>query len=177
MMVSMGLPMAVAVIGLATYGFGAIAWGGAIVWGIIATAAFTLFSMMGKAMGMTRMDLLDLLGSVIAPPHTARSRAIGAVIHHVNGALLGIAWAYGVVLLGAQANWASGLVWGVVLWGLALVMMSSIGAIHPQIRRGYEEDPGLAATNFGKMTPIGSLMGHLVYGVLLGGLYQMWPLG
>ncbi len=169
-MMSMAIPAAIAIIGIIVLGWGEISWPDAIVWGIAATIVFTLFSIVGKAMGMTRMDLLELLGSTA-------SRAIGAVIHHVNGALLAIAWAYGVALVGMPANWLTAIVWGVILWVLALLMMSTIGAVHPAIRRGEQEDPGPAATNFGAMTPVGSLMGHLVYGLVLGLTYQSWPLG
>lgn len=177
LMLSMCIPAAVAIIGIILLGGGAIQWLSAIVWGVVATMAFTLFSMMGKKMGMTSMDLLDLLGSTMVQPDTSASRGIGAVIHHMNGALLAVAWAYGVALIGWQANWVTALIWGFILWALALLMMSTIGAVHPAIRRGEQEDPGPAAVNFGKMTPMGSLMGHLVYGLVLGLLYQSWPLG
>jgi hypothetical protein len=30
--------------------------------------------------------------------------------------------------------------------------------------------------NLGRMTPLGSLMGHLVYGLILGAAYDAWPL-
>lgn len=176
-MISMGIPAAIAILGIAVLGWERIDWPGAVVWGIVATFAFMLFSMAGRAMGMTRMDLLDLLGSTIAPPRTAASRAIGAVLHHMNGALLAVAWAYGTALLGVPANWFTAAVWGVILWMLALLMMSTMGAVHPAIRRGEQDDPGPAATNFGRMTPMGSLMGHLVYGLVLGLTYAAWPLG
>lgn len=108
-MLSMGIPAAIALTGIVTLGWGAISWAGAIIWGLVATFAFTLFTMMGKKMGMTRMDLLDLLGSMFAHPGTSSSRTIGAVIHHMNGALLAIAWAFGVNLMGWSANWVTGL--------------------------------------------------------------------
>jgi fatty acid desaturase len=123
------------------------------------------------------MDLLDLLGSMVATPGSTASQTIGAMIHHANGALLAIAWAYGAALVGLPANWLTAIGWGVILWALALLMMSTIGAVHPAIRTGEQEDPGPAATNFGAMTPVGSLMGHLVYGLVLGLAYQSWPLG
>jgi hypothetical protein len=37
-------------------------------------------------------------------------------------------------------------------------MMSSMRAVHPAIRRGEQTDPGPAASNFGGMTPLGSLL-------------------
>lgn len=176
-MVSMGVPVAVVVAGIAIEGWGAISWAGAVVWGLVATVAFTLFSMMGKAMGMTRMDLLDLLGSAVATPGTSASRAIGGVMHLMNGAILAVGWAYAARLAEVDLTWVSATAWGGVLWVLALLMMSTMGAVHPAIRRGEQDDPGTAATNFGAMTPVGSLMGHLVWGALLGLLYSTWPLG
>lgn len=176
LLVSMAVPAAIAVVGVAVLGFDEIDWAGAAVWGVVATAAFTLFSLIGAAMGMTRMDLLDLLGSMVARSGSAASRTIGGLVHHMNGALLAIAWAYGVALVGLPANWATGLAWGAVLTVLALWMMSAIASVHPAIRRGEQADPGPAATNFGALTPLGSLMGHLVYGVVLGLTYDAWPL-
>jgi hypothetical protein len=122
---------------------------------------FTLFNMLGKAMGMTQMDLLDLLGSMMAEPGSSASRSIGAVIHHMNGAILALAWVFGVALLGLPANWITALLWAVVLTGLTLWMMTTIGVVHPAMRARRQDDPGPAATNFGSMTPVGSLMGHL----------------
>jgi hypothetical protein len=173
---TMAIPAAIAIVGIVDLGFEEIDWPGAIVWGVVATAVFTAFSMMGAAMGMTRMDLLDLLGSAVFPPRTAASRGLGAVVHHMNGALLAVAWGYGVALVDLPANWATGLLWGGILTVLALWMMSAIGSVHPAIRRGEQEDPGPAATNFGVMTPVGSLMGHLVYGLVLGFTYANLPL-
>lgn len=176
LMSSMALPVALIIAGIVAEGWTAISWAGAIVWGLVATAMFTLFSMMGRAMGMTSMDLLDLLGSTIARPRSTASKLTGLAVHHVNGAVLAVAWVYGVTLFGWPANWATGLIWGAVLTALALLMMSTIGTVHPAMRRGEEPDPGPAATNFGSMTPMGSLLGHLVYGLVLGLTYSAWPL-
>jgi hypothetical protein len=176
-MTSMAIPAAIAIIGIVVLGWAEISWLGAIIWGVVATIAFTLFSMMGSAMGMSRMDLLDLLGSTVAPPGSTASRAIGAMLHLGNGALLAIAWVYGVALVGLPANWLTAVGWSVILWALALLMMSTMGSVHPAIKKGEQEDPGPAAINFGAMTPVGSLIGHLVYGLVLGLAYQFWPLG
>lgn len=102
---------------------------------------------------------------------------LGAVVHHVNGALLAVFWVYGVALVDLPANWWTGALWGVLLTGFALLMMSTMGSVHPAIQRGEQDDPGLAATNFGAMTPMGSLMGHVVYGMVLGVGYAALPIG
>lgn len=175
-MISMAIPAVFAIIGIIALGWDAISWSGAIIWGIVATIVFTLFSMMGKKMGMTRMDLLDLLGSMFVDPGTSTSKRLGLMMHLMNGALLAIAWAYGAALLNLPANWITAMGWSVVLWLLALMMMSTMGSVHPAIKNGTQEDPGPAATNYGKKTPLGSLIGHLIYGLVLGLLYQNWPL-
>ncbi len=78
LMMSMLPPVILIFGGVAVEGFGAISWAGAIVWGLAATVVFTGFSIMGKAVGMTRMDLLDLLGSVAAPAGTTKARVLDA---------------------------------------------------------------------------------------------------
>ena len=122
------------------------------------------------------MDILDLLGSAIAPPKTAVAQAVGFAMHHMNGIILAIAWAFGVALAGWPANWWTGLLWAVVLTGLTYVMLGTVGSVHPAIKRGEEEDPGFGGTHLGRMTPMGSLVGHLVYGGTLGALYDAFPL-
>jgi hypothetical protein len=94
-----------------------------------------------------------------------------------NGAVLAIAWAYGTALGGLSANVWTALAWGAVLWVLALLMLSTIGSVHPAIRAGRQDDPGPAATDFGPMTPLGILVSHLVWGAVLGLGYAAWPLG
>lgn len=71
----------------------------------------------------------------------------------------------------------NGAVWGIILTACALLMMTTIGSVHPAIRDGRQDDPGPAATNFGKMTPMGSLMGDVIYGIVLGAGYGNLPSG
>ncbi len=175
-LVSMAIPAAIAITGVLALGFDEIDWLAAAVWGIVATVAFSVLGVMGTATGMTRMDIFNTLGSWVAPAGSATARAIGVVMHHTNGALLAIAWAYGVALVDLPANWWTALLWGGVLTALTWLMMSTIGAVHPAIRRGDLEDPGFMMLALGPLTPIGSLMGHLAYGLVLGIAYDAWPL-
>jgi hypothetical protein len=177
LMLSMALPVALIVAGIVVQGWGAISWLGAIVWGVVAAVAFALVAMMGQTVGMTRMDLPDLLGSLVAAPGAAASRGLGALVHLANGAVLAVAWAYGTALGGLSANVWTALAWGAVLWVLALLMLSTIGSVHPAIRAGRQDDPGSGGVNFGPMTPVGVLVGHLVWGAVLGLGYAAWPLG
>lgn len=173
---AMGIPAALAIGGLLAMGWGVISWAGAIIWGAVAALAMAIFMAMGRSMGMTTMNLADLLGSTVAEPNTTASNTIGMGIHLMNGALLAIAWTYTMAIFAWPATWLSGLLWGAFVSLLALLMFSSLGAIHPKIRAGKQDDPGPAGTNFGKQTPVGIVMAHLVYGLVLGVLYQWIPL-
>lgn len=170
------IPAALLLGGIATFGFDGISWAGAVVWGIVAAAAMTGFVTLGRAIGLTTMNLLDLLGSTVYEPGTTRSHSLGFVLHATVGALLAGTGAYSLALIGWAVNWLTGMVWGAFVSILALMMLSSVGAIHPKIRARRQADPGPGATHFGSMTPFGILTAHLIYGLVFGLLYQVWPL-
>lgn len=174
---AIAIPALLATIGISAYGWEAISWFGVIVWGVVAALAMSGFVAVGRAIRMTRMDISRLLGSIFAEPGTSEARFAGMGVHLMMGVLLAAAWAYTMLVFGWPTSWFSGLLWGAFVSLLALLVFSSIGVIHPRIRRGDEEDPGPGGTNLGKMTPVGVIAGHLVYGIVLGGLYQVAPLG
>jgi hypothetical protein len=81
----MGLPPVVVGFGVALEGWTAADWLNTVVWGVFVTVAFRLFSVLGKAMGLTQTNLPDLFGSTMTEPGTATSsRSLGAVIHHMG---------------------------------------------------------------------------------------------
>ncbi len=174
--IGVGIPMAVAIGGIVTRGGLAISWVAAIVWGVLAAWAFLLVLAGCRSLGMTRLDLTELLGALVAEPHTSRSRLSGTVLHFVIGAALGVAWAYGVALIRARPNWPAGLAWGLVLWVLMSMLCASIGAVHPAIRRCRLEDPGPGGYNVGPTSPLALLLAHLAYGFVLATLYEVAPL-
>lgn len=174
--VAVSVPALLAIIGLFAMGFGAISWGGAIIWGVLAALVMWMFMAMGRAMGMTEMNLLDMMGSIYTQPGTSTSKGIGMGIHLVTGASLAISWAYTMALFAWPATWLSGMLWGGFVSLLAILLFSSMGVLHPKIRSGEQNDPGLAGMNLGRATPAGVVMAHLVYGLVLGGLYQVAPL-
>ncbi|MFB6352222.1 MAG: hypothetical protein ABEN55_05040, partial [Bradymonadaceae bacterium] len=141
--------------GIAALGWEPTSWLGAIVWGVVAAAAMTGFITVGREVDMTRMNLLDLLGSTIYEPGTSQARTLGFVLHATVGGFLGLTGAYSLALIGWAVTWVSGTVWGAFVSLLALVMLSSVGAVHPKIRAHRQADPGPGATHFGAMTPFG----------------------
>ena len=45
---------------------------------------------------------------------------------------------------------------------------------HPLMRSGEMQVPGPFVKNYPAMTAMGFLMLHLLYGVVVGGLYEVW---
>lgn len=170
------VPFTLGLAGFLSEGPGAISWSAAIAWGALAALAYTIFGALWNAAGLSSIDLFDLLGSTVAAPHTTTSRAMGFLVHHAVGAVLAIGWAFAAALFEIRADAASAVVWAVLVSGCGLLMLSTVGVVHPAIRRGREEDPGAGATHFGRWTPMGLVLGHVVYGVVLGYLYRNVPL-
>ncbi|HUH15459.1 MAG TPA: LysR substrate-binding domain-containing protein [Gaiellaceae bacterium] len=120
-------------------------------------------------------------------PLALRGRRLGLPIHVMNGLVFG--FVYGIAwwaLAPDPANaWWIGLVFGAVHAVVAMVMMPVMSAMHPRVRdRGAVEagaSPsgevtlppfGFGGTGFGSMTPVGILMGHLVFGLVWGLVFR-----
>ncbi|MGQ0701945.1 MAG: DUF6789 family protein [Gemmatimonadales bacterium] len=130
--------------------------GKAILGGLIGTIAITMMMYwVGPLMGFMKMDIAQGLGDFLGIGWTA-----GLIMHFVNGTIifpLIYALALYQVLPGSPV--VKGLTWGAILWLIAqVVVMPMMGA-------------GVFSANMGgAVTASGSLLGHLVYGALLGGI-------
>lgn len=128
-------------------------FGRAVLGGLAGTAAMTAMMYgVGPMMGV-RMDIAAMLGSMLGG-----SWAAGMMMHFVNGALIFPA-TYTYVLYERLPGTpvVRGAAWGVALWLLAqIVVMPMMGA-------------GLfSSAAGGVMAVMASLVGHLIYGSLLG---------
>ncbi len=74
--------------------------------------------------------------------------------------------------LGTTSGWLYGAIIGLLHGlGVGAVMMPMMGATHPAIKAGKLEAPGFFGVNAGKMTPMGIVVGHIIFGAVLGGVY------
>ncbi len=129
--------------------------GRAILGGFVGTIVLTmLMYIAAPMMGIPKMDIAAMLGSVLG------GWTMGMVIHFVNGVVL-FPLIYVFVLYSKLRGTPAikGILWGATLWLVAgLVVMPMMGA-------------GLFGTaNGGMMAAAASLIGHLVYGALLGAI-------
>jgi hypothetical protein len=123
--------------------------------GFIGTVAITfMMYVIAPMMGMT-MDVAQMLGSMLGGSWWA-----GMALHLINGTVL-FPLIYGFALFGVLpgAPVLKGTIWGAILWLIAQAM------VMPVMGAGF-----FSAHGGGVMAAAGSLMGHLLYGSLLGAI-------
>lgn len=141
----------------------------AIVAGLVSTIVFTMILMMAPKMGMPKMDIVGLLGSMFGKP----SPALGWMMHLMMGVVFALVyaflWSNGI----GSASWTSGLVFGAVHWLIVGVMMAMIPMMHAGIKSGAVQAPGMWMTGNGggMMAFMGGLVGHMIFGVVTALVY------
>jgi hypothetical protein len=150
-------------------------WDGWALFGLIATAVLTAIMIVAQMVGLTRLDLPLLLGTLVSPDPD-RARAAGFFIH--LGVGQGFALGYTAVFaLLNRATWWLGAGLGLIHVAIALtVIFPLLAGVHPRVastRAGPAstavlEPPGLLGLNYGTQTPLVAVVAHLAYGVALG---------
>ncbi len=163
----------------------------ALVAAFVATIVMTLMMRMSSRMGMTDMPPMPLVVGSMVSGERSTAQKVGMVIHYLlMGTLVfGIVYAALFSAFGT-ASWLAGLVIGVVhglvVGGMGMPMM---GMMHPRlepvalgaggetVREQQGEvrlaKPGLFGKNWGGMTPVGLVMGHAVYGLVMALVYSL----
>jgi hypothetical protein len=150
-------------------------WGGWVIFGLIATAALTAVMTGAQLAGFTRLDLPLMLGSIVAADPD-RARVAGFLVHLVNGQGFALGYAAVFAALGRASWWVGGLL-GVLHGAVALlVIVPLLPGIHPRMaseRAGLSsgptlEPPGLLGLNYGRETPLVTMLAHVAFGVALG---------
>lgn len=155
-------------------------WGSLALWGLIATLALTSLEAVSQGLGISRMSIPYILGSM-ATPSRDRAKAIGFGVHLVNGWLFALL--YGMIFQSiGKAAWYYGAITG---FFHALFVLTAgmwiLPAIHPRMAGEQEgptvrrqlEPPGFLALNYGYQTPLSVISAHLLYGALLGAFYTL----
>jgi hypothetical protein len=150
-----------------------------ILWGFGATIVLTTLMAISKRLGLSRMDLPFLLGTMLT---SNRDKApwLGFIFHLMMGWIFAFIYGAAFESSGLPTWWfgsAIGLVHGAFVLTAGLQILSFF---HPRMATPTQgptptrqlEPPGFLALNYGKGTPITTLLGHLIYGGILGLFYQ-----
>ena len=127
--------------------------GRAVLGGLAGTIVLSMLMYVGAPMiGIPKMDIAAMLGSMLG------GWTVGMVMHFVNGVIL-FPLIYAFVLFSKLRGTpvTKGILWGITLWLVAGLM------VMPMMGAGF-----FGTANGGMMAAAASLMGHIVYGALLG---------
>ena len=151
---------------------------GALAGGFVGTIVLTSGLRLAQELGWTRMDIPLLLGTVFTDDRD-RATVIGVAVHFLNGLLFALGY-YAIFRAVDQAGWAFGAALGVVHAALAggLLVTLLLPAVHPRMGTPWSdaeetpllEAPGFMLMNYGRRTALWTLLGHVAYGAIVGGV-------
>lgn len=127
-----------------------------IIAGIVGTTAMTMMMLMAPLMGMPEMNIGRMLSGFMGIP-----LVLGWMAHFMIGAVLALVYAFAFASRLPGSAWVKGLLFGLIPWLMAQLIVN----------------PMMGAGVFASNTPspfamvMGSLMGHMVYGAVLGAIY------
>jgi hypothetical protein len=159
-------------------------WGGWLLWGFVATVVLTTVMAMGQGLGLTRISLPYLLGTMFTPDRD-RATLLGLGVHLLNGWVFSLLYIAAFHSWGAASWWAGGLI-GVVHAAFVLTFgMRVMPGLHARMASEQHgptvvrqlEPPGFLALNYGAQTPVAVLVAHVLFGMILGGFYGPRPVG
>lgn len=149
-------------------------------WGLIATVAMTTILQCSQGLGLSRLSLPFLIGTVLTS-HRDRAALIGFVAYMIGGWLFALLYFLFFDSIGVASWWFGGLLGflhGLFLLGCVLPLLPYV---HPRMASEHDgpdrtyilEPPGFFGLNYGRRTPLTTLLGQTVYGLVLGGFAQL----
>lgn len=153
-----------------------------LLWGFAGTVVLTTLTASLHRLGLTRMSMPFILGTIITPD---RDRAMlwGTLVHMLNGWLFSSLYALVFEALHRTGWWLGGLMGLAQGLFVLAVVMPLVPSAHPRMVSEYVgpspnrrlQPPGFMALNYGRRTPIVLLLAHVLFGGILGSFYELVP--
>jgi uncharacterized membrane protein YagU involved in acid resistance len=149
-----------------------------LVWGFAGTVVLTTLMAGSQGIGMTRMNIPYLVGTMVTPDRD-RAKVLGIALHLLNGLMFSLVYVATFHLWGG-ATWWRGAVIGFVHAAFVLMVgLPALPGLHPRMAREQQgptvvrqlEPPGFLALHYGLRTPISVLLAHIAFGVVIGAFY------
>ena len=151
------------------------AWG-ALVGGLAGTLVLTTMLATASHLRLTRMDIPFLLGTAWTDDRS-RARVVGYALHFAAGLVFSLIY-YAAFLALGRAGWTLGMLFGVVhaLFAGTTLVNVLLPAVHPRMGTSITaansspllEPPGFMLVNYGRATPLVTIVAHLAYGAVVG---------
>ncbi len=151
-----------------------------ILWGFVASIVVTVIMQAAQGFGISRISLPFMLGTIFSS-NRDYCQILGFFCHLLTGWFLAFIYAAAFESWG-QANVLLGMAIGLVHGSFALTLVIPLlPYLHPRMASEYEEPvptrmlepPGFLALNYGRNTPIVTMVAHLAFGAVLGGFYRI----
>jgi hypothetical protein len=149
---------------------------GALAGGIAGTLVLTTALSAGSQLRLTRMDIPFLLGTALTDDRS-RAKLVGYVLHFTAGLVFALIYYAGFLALG-RAGWEVGLIFGLAhaLFAGTTLVNVLLPVVHPRMGTPSSaadsspllEPPGFMLLNYGRTTPIVTILAHLAYGAIVG---------
>lgn len=151
-----------------------------LLWGFVATLVLSTILGASVGLGLSRISMPLILGTIFTA-NRSRANIIGFLLHLVMGWLFALV--YGLMF----ESWGGATWWLGSLVGLAhglVVLVAFLPLLpdaHPRMASEHHgpeptrllEPPGFLALNYGRRTPIVTLLAHVVYGLIIGAFYHL----
>jgi len=155
-------------------------WGSWLLWGFVSTVFLTALMAGSQGLGLSRMNLPYLLGTMFTPSRD-RAKLVGILVHFING------WLFSLIYVAAFHAWGASSWWLGTLIGLVhasfvlAVAMPALPGLHPRMANEQYgptvvrqlEPPGFLGLHYGVRTPVTVLLAHAVFGAILGSFYSI----
>jgi uncharacterized membrane protein YagU involved in acid resistance len=149
-----------------------------LLWGLIATAALTTILQGSQGLGLSRLSLPFILGTFFTG-NRSLAGVLGFVVYVLGG--WAFAFLYYVVFaeVGFSAWWLGALLGILHSLFLLIAILPLLPGFHPRMATERDgptairrlEPPGFMGLNYGRETPLSTVLGHAVYGAILGAFY------
>jgi hypothetical protein len=154
---------------------------GAIAGGFVGTLVLTTTLRAANELGLTRMDLPFLLGTVFSANRVS-AKALGYALHFLAGLIFALVY-LAVFSAIDRSGFALGGLFGLLhglFSGTALVNII-LPVVHPRMGTPLSaadsqpllEAPGFLMLNYGRRTPLVSVAAHVAYGAIVGGFISL----
>lgn len=150
-----------------------------LVWGGIATAVMTTVTEGAQLLGLSRMSLPFLFGTCFSGRRNTAT-VLGFILYGCGGLVFAVVYFLAFETIGG-ASWWLGTVLGFG-HGLFLiaVLLPLMPYVHPRIPTEYDgpsakrrlEPPGPFGLNYGRRTPLFTVLGQTLYGAILGAAWS-----
>jgi hypothetical protein len=153
----------------------------ALAGGFVGTLVLTTALRTANELGLTRVDLPFLLGTAVTGDRT-RAKAVGYLLHLAAGEMFALIY-YAIFTAIDTSGWLLGALLGLlhgIVSATALVNIL-LPAVHPRMGTTLSaansnpvlEPPGFLLRNYGRGTPIATLVAHVAYGAIVGGFVSI----